>query len=58
MKVSMTPEERNEVAQAIQRLVDFALHATSSSKVAIDADKVDRFAKILKTATMIEISSS
>ena len=58
MKVSMTPEERTEVAQAIQRLVDFALHATSSAKVALDADKVDRFAKILATATMIEIIPS
>ena len=55
MNLVITIEERDAIAQAMQRVVDLSLHATSNTKAMADAMLVDKFTKALATATSIEI---
>ena len=55
MNLVITIEERDAIAQAMQRVVDLSLHATSNTKAMADAMLVDKFTKALATATNIEI---
>ena len=58
MNLVITIEERDAIAQAMQRVVDLSLHATSNAKAMADAMLVDKFTKALATASGIEIRQS
>ena len=58
MKIVITVDKRDKIAQAMQRVVDLALHATSNTKSVEDAMLVDKFTKALATATGMEVRES
>lgn len=55
MNLVITIQERDAIAQAMQRVVDLSLHATSNAKAMADAMLVDKFTKALASATGIEV---
>ena len=57
MDLVITIEERNALAQAMQRVVALALNATSNPNAVADAMVVDKFTKALAGATGLEVKS-
>ena len=55
MDLVITVEERNAIAQALQRVVALALNATSNPNAVADAMVVEKFTKGLAGATGVEI---
>ena len=55
MDLVITVEEPNALAQAMQRVVNLALNATSNPNSVADAMMVDKFTKALANATAVEI---
>jgi len=55
MDLVITVEERNAIAQALQRVVAVALNATSNPNAVADAMAVEKFSKALAGATGVEI---
>jgi hypothetical protein len=55
MDLVITVEERNAIAQALQRVVSLALNATSNPNAVADAMVVEKFTKALAGATGVEV---
>ena len=57
MDLVITIEERNAIAQALQRVVAVALNATSNPNAVADAMVVEKFVQALAGATGVEVKS-
>jgi hypothetical protein len=55
MDLVITVEDRDAIAQALQRVVALALNATSNPNAVADAMVVEKFTKALAGATGVEV---